>query len=191
MIINLRNEVWKEFSRAFWHPFETLKVSNYGRVIRYKYNPEGELLKPYKLGGYEVFSIGIKNGKTGVKKGKTDLIYIHRAVAELFLETEEKPFVIHKDYNKTNNHVDNLEYVDRKGLSAHTKKNPAVIQAKKDRIGNYKYGKLTEGKVKIIKRKIFDPNRKTRMRIIAKQFGISEMQLYRIKNGENWGHVDY
>ena len=27
------------------------------------------------------------------------------------------------------------------------------------------------------------------MRIIAKQFGISEMQLYRIKSGENWGHV--
>ena len=27
------------------------------------------------------------------------------------------------------------------------------------------------------------------MRLIAKQFGISEMQLYRIKSGENWSHV--
>ena len=25
--------------------------------------------------------------------------------------------------------------------------------------------------------------------MIAKQFGISEMQLYRIKSGENWGNV--
>jgi len=49
--------------------------------------------------------------------------------------------------------------------------------------------KLTETKVKLIKRKIFDPNRRTRMKMIAKQFGISEMQLYRIKSGENWGSV--
>jgi hypothetical protein len=40
-----------------------------------------------------------------------------------------------------------------------------------------------------LKRKIFDPKRKSRLKIIAKQFGISEMQLYRIKSGENWGHV--
>jgi hypothetical protein len=41
----------------------------------------------------------------------------------------------------------------------------------------------------MIKRKLSDPKRKTRMKMIAKQFGISEMQLYRIKTGENWGHV--
>jgi hypothetical protein len=27
------------------------------------------------------------------------------------------------------------------------------------------------------------------MKQIADHFGISEMQLYRIKSGENWGHV--
>jgi hypothetical protein len=27
------------------------------------------------------------------------------------------------------------------------------------------------------------------MKQIAEHFGISEMQLYRIKSGENWGHV--
>ena len=49
--------------------------------------------------------------------------------------------------------------------------------------------KLTTTQVMRIKKMIFDPNRKTRLKIIAKQFGISEMQLYRIKSGENWGHV--
>jgi len=30
------------------------------------------------------------------------------------------------------------------------------------------------------------------LKMIAKQFGISTMQLHRIKTGENWGHVtDY
>jgi hypothetical protein len=27
------------------------------------------------------------------------------------------------------------------------------------------------------------------VRLIAKQFGISETQLYRIKSGENWSHI--
>ena len=49
--------------------------------------------------------------------------------------------------------------------------------------------KLDSTQVMRIKRMIFDPQRKTRMRIIAKQFGISEMQLYRIKTGENWASV--
>ena len=32
-------------------------------------------------------------------------------------------------------------------------------------------------------------NRKTRLKMIAKQFGISEMQVHRIKTGENWSYV--
>ena len=49
--------------------------------------------------------------------------------------------------------------------------------------------KLTTTDVIRIKKMLANPNRKTRLRIIAKQFGISEMQLYRIKSGENWGHI--
>jgi hypothetical protein len=49
--------------------------------------------------------------------------------------------------------------------------------------------KLTETKVMRLKKILLDPNRKTRMKILAKQFGVSEMQLYRIKSGENWGHI--
>jgi len=40
-----------------------------------------------------------------------------------------------------------------------------------------------------LKKIINNPQRKTRLKIIAKQFGISEMQLYRIKRGENWASV--
>ena len=49
--------------------------------------------------------------------------------------------------------------------------------------------KLTSTDLIRIKKMIQDPNRKTRMKLIAKQFGISEMQLYRIKSGENWSHI--
>jgi hypothetical protein len=42
-------------------------------------------------------------------------IYIHRAVAEAFLEQEEgKTVVNHKDYNKKNNDVSNLEWCTQK-----------------------------------------------------------------------------
>lgn len=184
-MINLRNEIWKDFSKEIWRANEIFKVSNYGRVLRYKYDPDGKLLKLNTLAGYPVFS-------TIKKNGKTDLIYVHRAVALLFIEEgNDKPFVIHKDYNKTNNEVSNLAFATRKELSEHNKKNPAVIESRKKSLNNPRYSKLTVGRVKLIKKKIFDPNRKTRMRLIAKQFGISEMQLYRIKSGENWSHVEY
>ena len=49
--------------------------------------------------------------------------------------------------------------------------------------------KLNATQVMRIKKMIADPERKTRMKMIAKQFNISEMQLYRIKSGENWGHI--
>ena len=42
--------------------------------------------------------------------------------------------------------------------------------------------------MKSIKRLLDKPGRKT-MKQIAEQFSISEMQLYRIKSGENWSHV--
>ena len=51
------------------------------------------------------------------------------------------------------------------------------------------YSKLTYAQAVILKKKLLDPNRKTRIRVLAKQFGVSEMQLYRIKSGENWGDI--
>jgi hypothetical protein len=44
-------------------------------------------------------------------------------------------------------------------------------------------------KVMRIKKMLQNPNRKTRIKMIAKQFGVSEMQIFRIKSGENWGHI--
>ena len=54
----------------------------------------------------------------------------------------------------------------------------------------YKGHKLTVAIVKQIKKKIFSKSRTQSMKAIAEQFRISEMQLYRIKSGENWAHVN-
>jgi len=65
-----------------------------------------------------------------------------------------------------------------------------TYEAIKKLVENQKKGvKLTETKVRLIKKRVLNPNRRTRIKIIARQFGVSEMAIYRIKSGENWGWV--
>lgn len=45
------------------------------------------------------------------KDGKTKTCYVHRAVAEAFIDNpDDLPFINHKDEDKTNNFADNLEW---------------------------------------------------------------------------------
>ena len=74
----------------------------------------------------------------------------------------------------------------------HSKTSPYVIEAKKKLIEHRIKSngtKLIETQVIWLKKKLLDPNRKTRLKIFAKKFGVSEMTLHRIKSGENWGHI--
>ncbi len=179
-----RNEMWKPFLlKNCDHSVEKIWVSNFGRVKRRKPNQDS-----FKLSSY-VYANRFKMFFFTAEGNKTASFYVHRAVALMFLDKPEgKDFVIHVDHDPVNNHLDNLKWVNRKELVKHQMSNPRRIEGMR----NNKNYKLTEERVKIIKRKIFDPNRRTRMKMIAKQFGISTMQLYRIKSGENWGHVtDY
>lgn len=41
----------------------------------------------------------------------------------------------------------------------------------------------------IISLKQLENNKRTSITMIAKWFGVSDMQIHRIKSGENWGHV--
>jgi DNA invertase Pin-like site-specific DNA recombinase len=49
--------------------------------------------------------------------------------------------------------------------------------------------KLTAVQVKTIKDMIKNPKRKLTYKQIADKYKVSEMTLYRIKSGENWGKV--
>ena len=63
--------------------------------------------------GYRVYSLAIMNEQTG-KKGK--MLYSHRLVAEYFLPNPNNLTIVHhKDENKLNNKVDNLEWTTAKG----------------------------------------------------------------------------
>ena len=160
---------------------EKYQISSYGRVKSFKVNTKnGMLIKLFSVGGYLRLPIKQKNNKRTAR-------YIHKLVAEAFIEkiADTQQFVIHIDYDKKNNHTWNLAWAKKKEKEAHQFSNPKY-EAKGNKI---RYSKLNEGRVKIIKRKLNDPNRRTRLKMIAKQFGITEMQLHRIKTGENWGWV--
>lgn len=176
-----RNEIWKLLTNEKYDAEkEKIFISNYGRVKR-EIAPNEFLEKKRTLvQGFETFSYP----KIGKKTSSS--FYVHKAVAGAFLEKPaDAKFVIHKDHDLTNNHVSNLQWVNQKDLTKHQLTNPKRIA----KFGSKACAKLTEAKVRVIKKKLLDPNRRTRLRIIASQFGITTTQLYRIKSGENWGEI--
>lgn len=181
MIHGYRNEEWKvvKFDEKIAES-QKFKISNYGRLINFSGEEEKLITKLDTSTGYAMFTVKQKTGK------KTNR-YIHRLMAIHFLEKkEDEIYVIHLDYDKLNNHIDNLKWATKREKELHQFKNPVFIEAVKNKKVNYK---LDEGKVKIIKRKLASTKSKTRLKMIAKQFGVSDMQIHRIKTGENWGHV--
>lgn len=186
VIKNFPGETWKEIDFSSYSSNLSYAISNYGRVLSFKEGIEidSKLLKGGILGGYPIL-------KTRMK-GKDVTFYIHKLVAKAFLEkkSDVHTFVLHLDYDKKNNLVKNLKYATKEEYLKHHSKNPLVLEARKSIPKPQKGHKLTSTEVLRIKKMIQNPSRKTRMRLIAKQFGISEMQLYRIKSGENWGHIE-
>ena len=115
---------------------------------------------------------------------------IHRLVAEHFLTGKAplKTIVAHLDYEKLNNEAKNLKWMTPEENYAHQKNSPFVINEKKRRIeyggsGNKNY-KLTVTKVMLLK-KMLNEGRKS-VKQLSKQFKVSDMQIMRIRRGENW-----
>mgnify|MGYP006345045493 FL=1 len=160
-------------------------ISNFGRFVSFSQDIEkdGRLLKGSTVEGYRIFRYKIFGGPKIINRHA----FFFHMVAEQFLlkPSTEHNHVIHVDYNKTNDHFANLKWVTKEQMVAHQKGSPAVQKAKEKLVEFNKKRdgqKLTSTEVILLKRKLADPKRKTRLKMLAKQFGISEMQLYRNKS---------
>jgi len=118
---------------------------------------------------------------------------IHRLVAEYFLtiRASNKTIVAHVDFDKLNNDVKNLKWMTPEENYAHQKNSPFVIEELERRIvygaASSRNIKLTVTKVMLLK-KMLNEGRKT-VTQLAKQFKVSDMQIIRIRRGENWSSI--
>ena len=110
--------------------------------------------------------------------------------SEIFIQVLNKkwtynPNEINLDYNKLNNHISNLKWATKREKEIHQFSNPDYKKPEK-----LTTAKLSENDVRRLKKILNDPNRRTRLKIIARRFGVTTMQLRRIKTGENWSHIE-
>lgn len=102
-------EIWKEFPNA-----KGYFISNLGSVFvrKSKKHPNGRLLVQ---GDFAVDKDGYARISFRDNNGKSTYAPVHRIVALMFIpKIEGKDIVNHKDSNKLNNCVDNLEWVNPK-----------------------------------------------------------------------------
>lgn len=93
----MNKEVWKIIK-----DYENYEISNFGRIKK-----NNKILKQYENDkGYLYVAL--------YKNNKRKMFRTHRLVALTFIENKNNlPEVNHKDENKLNNHIDNLEWCNR------------------------------------------------------------------------------
>lgn len=109
--------------------YEDYYISSFGRVWSSKTN---RWLKPNLRGDKKINSLYLCVSLC--KEGFIKSFTIHRLVAENFLDNPNNyPQVNHKDENKLNNHVDNLEWCDNKYNMTYGNRIKKSIEAKKEK----------------------------------------------------------
>jgi hypothetical protein len=186
MIKKTAGEVWKNLQFPGWKDLrKKYAVSNQGRVASYTDNlhEDGKLLNGSLTTGYKSLNLHRPDSK--------GTIYIHREVAKLFSKkpSPKHKFVTHINHNKLDNRASNLKWATQEEVAKHQQQSPAKIAYKKVQASRSTGLKLNTTQVKTIKKLLSDPKRKLTFKQLAEKYGVSEMTLYRIKSGENWGKV--
>ena len=147
------------------------KTTHQGRWIKTTTFFQGKPLRVAKTkGGYCYVSLS-KDGK-----GKKHLL--HRLVLQSFIGNNENQ-VNHKDGNKQNNNLENLEYCTAQENLLHCTK---ILKKK---IGSLNgHAKLKESDILKIK-----SDTRT-LKEIAKDYGVTLQAIHHVKKGKNWTHVN-
>ena len=160
-------------------------LSSLGRIASYydDVNEDGKLLEGSLTTGYRTLNLH--------RPGNNGTLYVHRELARLFIKkaSPKHKFVIHTNHNKLDNTVKNLKWATLDEMISHQQGSPAKIAYKKVQANRTEGLKLNAKQVAAIKKVLKDKNRKITIKKLAEKFNVSEMTMYRIKSGENWGRV--
>lgn len=186
MIKKLPGEVWKHLQFPGWKSLrKQYALSTMGRIASFTDDilEDGKLLQGSITTGYRTLNLH--------RPGNNGTLYVHREVARLFIKktSPKQKFVIHQNHNKLDNSIRNLQWATLEDMIDHQQGSPAKLAYKKVQASRTQGLKLTASKVKSIKKTLSDKNRKITIKKLAEKFGVSEMTMYRIKSGENWGAV--
>lgn len=162
-----------------WIPIELnpdYLISNYGRVLSTKRNSSKILSRCFGSNGYCHVRLS--------DFGNILCIDVHILVATAFLGPRKDGFQVnHKDGNKKNNHVENLEWTTAKQNSVHA----YDIGLRYGRKGESSpVSKLKEYQVVEIKRLL---SLGIPVSQISSIFGRPIMTIHSIKQGRRWSHV--
>jgi hypothetical protein len=175
------NEIWKAFNSE-------VEVSNLGSVrtidrkVKYsdKYiNAKGRTLKPaIDKKGY--LRVAFKH------EGKHSTFKVHRLVAQMFIINDfNKPMVNHKDGNKKNNNVHNLEWMTNSENVQHAFDN-GLMKAK--RLHESPRSKQTKESIELM---CFLRNLGMSYQSIANEVGVSKsVAMKNIKNYELYANAN-
>ena len=155
---------------------ENYEVTEYGQVYsKPRAGTRGGILKQHQTKtGYLTVTLG--SSKKPVK--------VHRLIALAFIENpDNKPYVNHKDGNKLNNSVANLEWVTTKENTEHAIK----MKLRKPMYGEqHGQSKLTNALVTSIRESYIPYDREYGSRALAKKYKLGKSTIGRVVREEGW-----
>ena len=181
-----KKEIWKTITVKGKKPSVPYVISNHGHfgvLLDKSGKVERRSFKP-TAGSYR-FNVR--------QDGKAAAIFLYKEVAKAFLKkpSAKHKFIIHKYHNYLNDHADNLQWATQAEHRTHTTFSPnSILSRKRKAIVKSVHSQIfNEKSIVALKKMIWDPKRKLSYKQIAEKFGVSEMQIYRIKTGQFWYHV--
>lgn len=178
MSIYLADEVWAPFPIK---GYPNHSISNYGRVLSKARGSgkDGKILKWREH--YKGYFKAKPHKQDSIKQPQ---YFIHRLVALAFLPNPNKhPQVNHKNCNKSDNHVSNLEWCSDQWNRDHAKNNGLTKGAVGEK--NH-FAILNESQVLEIRDKF--KNGYT-AKMLSKKYGVSLASIYDIAQKRSWKHI--
>lgn len=165
-------EIWRDIEGLE----ERYQVSNKGR-IKSLLGKKPRILSPSFInGGYLLVNLRYSKGKL-----------VHRLVAKAFIPNpENKSEVNHIDGDKTNNNVENLEWVTPKENTTHAFLMNLVHRSEGEKSPRAKF---TKQQILSIREEWIPNSKEHSARALAKKYGVSSSTIERIVNRKRYKNI--